>query len=155
MKRFPTIDHIRDAGIMTKEEQEIIESTSKHMQWAIPLEWITRGLAEDVKGGRVQPPLAAHMQRSLNEYNMSFRKLFCYDWVNIPLVYTQVVALAVYTYFTCCLITRQFTSAWPVDFYVPIFTILQLFFYMGWFKVGKHIMKPFGKLIPYCQKTYL
>ncbi|KAB0404870.1 hypothetical protein E2I00_001660, partial [Balaenoptera physalus] len=34
--------------------------------------------------------------------------LFHYDWISVPLVYTQVVTIAVYSYFLACLIGRQF-----------------------------------------------
>ena len=53
----------------------------------------------------------------------------------------QVTTLAVYTFFGGCIIGRQFldpTQNYPghnVDLYVPVFTILQFFFYMGWLKV--------------------
>lgn len=53
----------------------------------------------------------------------------------------QVVTLAVYTFFFACLIGRQFldpTQGYPghdLDLYVPVFTLLQFFFYSGWLKV--------------------
>lgn len=53
----------------------------------------------------------------------------------------QVVTLAVYTFFFACLIGRQFldpTRGYPghdLDLYVPVFTLLQFFFYSGWLKV--------------------
>ncbi len=53
----------------------------------------------------------------------------------------QVVSLAVYSFFLVCLIGRQFLDpgqGYPghdLDLYVPIFTLLQFFFYAGWLKV--------------------
>lgn len=53
----------------------------------------------------------------------------------------QVVTLAVYTFFFACLIGRQFLDpargyqGHDLDLYVPIFTLLQFFFYAGWLKV--------------------
>ena len=35
------------------------------------------------------------------------RKLFCHDWVSVPLVYSQVTAIATYGYFTFALFGRQ------------------------------------------------
>lgn len=52
-----------------------------------------------------------------------------------------MVTLAVYSFFLVCLIGRQFldpTQGYPghdLDLYVPIFTLLQFFFYAGWLKV--------------------
>lgn len=96
------------------------------------------------------------------KYPQFFRKIYCYDWVCIPLVYTQVTSLATYGYFLFCLLGRQFLdpaknypysqvsftnliclncdlklkSVFQIDFYIPVFTILQFLFYVGWFKVG-------------------
>lgn len=53
----------------------------------------------------------------------------------------QVVTLAVYTFFFACLIGRQFLdptvgyAGHDLDLYIPIFTLLQFFFYAGWLKV--------------------
>lgn len=48
----------------------------------------------------------------------------------------QVVTLAVYTFFLACLIGRQFHAGSDLDLYVPVFTLLQFFFYAGWLKVS-------------------
>ena len=69
------------------------------------------------------------------------------------MVYTQVVTLATYLFFIFTVIGRQRLEApahkpgeymrsgrlpLEIDLYIPIFTILQFFFYMGLLKV-KHI----------------
>jgi len=50
--------------------------------------------------------------------------LICYGWINIPLVYTQVVTLAVYAYFLACLFGRQYLlpTQYKVEggHYVPV-----------------------------------
>lgn len=54
----------------------------------------------------------------------------------------QVVTLAVYTYFATTLISQQFLDptknydGYETDFYIPIFTMLQFVFYMGWLKAS-------------------
>ena len=74
-----------------------------------------------------------------------------YDWVSLPLVYTQVVTLAVYTFFLASLMGRQFLDpaqqipGHEADMVVPVFTFLQFFFYMGWFKVAEALINPFGE----------
>lgn len=53
----------------------------------------------------------------------------------------QVVTIAVYTFFVTCLIGRQFLdpaqgyAGHELDLGVPVFTLLQFFFYVGWLKV--------------------
>ena len=58
-----------------------------------------------------------------------------------------MVTLAVYTFFLSSLMGRQFidpdVSDMP-DLYVPVFTFLQFFFYMGWLKVAEALINPFG-----------
>ncbi|KAE8300968.1 Bestrophin-2 Vitelliform macular dystrophy 2-like protein 1 [Larimichthys crocea] len=77
--------------------------------------------------------------------------LFHYDMISVPLVYTQVVTLAVYSFFLVCLIGRQFLDpsqgyqGHDLDLYVPIFTLLQFFFYAGWLKVAEQLINPFGE----------
>ncbi|KAF2899517.1 hypothetical protein ILUMI_06652 [Ignelater luminosus] len=73
--------------------------------------------------------------------------LLDYDWINIPLVYTQVVTLAVYTYFVTTLIGRQWIEPHnkeDVDLYFPALAVLEFFFYMGWLRVAETLINPFG-----------
>lgn len=70
--------------------------------------------------------------------------------MSIPLVYTQVVTLATYSFFAVALIGRQYIEGvekqfqLKIDKYVPIFTILQFFFFMGLLKVAEQLINPFG-----------
>jgi bestrophin, other len=84
--------------------------------------------------------------------------LWSYDWVSIPLVYTQVstlfavivvaelmrlqvVTIATYSFFLAALVGRQYVAGankpfqMEIDTYIPVFTILQFFFFMGLLKV--------------------
>lgn len=64
-----------------------------------------------------------------------------YDWVDIPLVYTQVVTLATYGYFAFCLLARQSLLAQgpELDLVFPLFTALEFLFFVGWMKVGEDL----------------
>ncbi|KAL4660251.1 bestrophin-3-like [Arapaima gigas] len=152
-KRFPTMDHVVEAGFMTPEERKIFENLkSPHLKYWVPVVWFTNLASKARKEGRIQE--SVDLQTILNEMN-KFRTwcstLFGYDWVGIPLVYTQVVTLAVYTFFFACIIGRQFLDparGYPghdLDLYVPIFTLLQFFFYSGWLKVAEQLINPFGE----------
>lgn len=47
-----------------------------------------------------------------------------------------------------CLISRQFLhkpQTAELDMYIPVFTILQFVFYMGWLKVAETLINPFGE----------
>ncbi|XP_029018736.1 bestrophin-3-like [Betta splendens] len=152
-KRFPTMDHVVEAGFMTPEERKVYDNIrSPHLKYWIPVVWFSNLASKARQEGRVQDSI--DLQNLLNELN-HFRTwcatLFGYDWVGVPLVYTQVVTLAVYTFFFACLIGRQFLDpargyqGHDLDLYVPIFTLLQFFFYAGWLKVAEQLINPFGE----------
>uniref|UniRef100_H2Z0R0 Bestrophin homolog n=1 Tax=Ciona savignyi TaxID=51511 RepID=H2Z0R0_CIOSA len=89
--------------------------------------------------------------QELNTYRTHCGSLVNYDWISVPLVYTQVVTVAVYMFFVSTLLSRQYLdptmnyTGHEVDLYVPIFTICQFFFYMGWLKVAEQLINPFGE----------
>ncbi|XP_070785086.1 bestrophin-3-like [Enoplosus armatus] len=152
-KRFPTMEHVVEAGFMTPEERKVFENIrSPHLKYWIPVVWFSNLASKARQEGRIQDNI--NLQNILNEMNL-FRTwcatLFGYDWVGIPLVYTQVVTLAVYTFFFACLIGRQFLDpaqkyqGHDLDLYVPVFTLLQFFFYSGWLKVAEQLINPFGE----------
>jgi len=70
--------------------------------------------------------------------------IFRHDWIGIPLVYTQTVAIVVYGYFLFALFGHPYTGK-SIDLYVPWLTILQFIFYVGWFNVARDLMHPFGE----------
>ena len=73
------------------------------------------------------------------------------------MVYTQVVTLATYLFFIFTIIGRQKLEGYneykrmpsgrislDIDLYIPIYTVLQFFFYMGLLKVAEQLINPFG-----------
>ena len=90
--------------------------------------------------------LIAMIGEILNIRNM-LHSLLCYEWINVPLVYTQVVTIAVYSFFIASLLGSQ--SLEPeadnkerrIDLYLPVFTILKFIFYIGWLKVAETLSK--------------
>uniref|UniRef100_A0A914ZBM9 Bestrophin homolog n=1 Tax=Panagrolaimus superbus TaxID=310955 RepID=A0A914ZBM9_9BILA len=89
---------------------------------------------------------------------MDFRgtvlKLSIYDWIPIPLVYTQVVGLTVRAYFVVALFGRQYLQNEEIiktnknlsklDMFLPIMTIIEFMLYMGLAKVAEVMLNPFG-----------
>jgi hypothetical protein len=66
----------------------------------------------------------------------------------IPLVYVQVVTLAVYSFFFTAVISKQPTVPNDQQYSfldnLPFFITLQFVFYMGWLKVAETMINPFG-----------
>ncbi|XP_028328991.1 bestrophin-4 [Gouania willdenowi] len=152
-KRFPTLEHIVEAGFMTTQELNKFESLhSDFNKYWMPLTWFTNLASRAREEGRVRDDIALRLlMDELNKYRAKCSLLFHYDWISIPLVYTQVVTIAVYSFFAFCVIGRQFLnpakgySDHKIDMYVPVFTLMQFFFYTGWLKVGELIINPFGE----------
>ncbi len=46
--------------------------------------------------------------QAVNQFRNLLGLLACYDWVTIPLVYTQVAHISVRAYFIICLMARQY-----------------------------------------------
>ncbi|XP_038640794.1 bestrophin-2 [Scyliorhinus canicula] len=153
IKRFPTMDHVVEAGFMTRDERKKYESLhSPYNKYWIPCVWFTNLAAKGRKEGRIRDDNALKLlMEELNTFRAKCSLLFHYDWISIPLVYTQVVTIAVYSFFMTCLIGRQFLdpaqgyAGHDIDLYVPVFTLLQFFFYAGWLKVAEQLINPFGE----------
>ncbi|XP_035494456.2 bestrophin-2 [Scophthalmus maximus] len=152
-KRFPTMDHVVEAGFMTREERKKFEGLhSPYNKYWIPCVWFTNLAAVARCEGRIKDDHTLKLLlEELNAFRGKCSMLFHYDMISVPLVYTQVVTLAVYSFFLVCLIGRQFldpSQGYPghdLDLYVPIFTLLQFFFYAGWLKVAEQLINPFGE----------
>ncbi|XP_029440972.1 bestrophin-2 [Rhinatrema bivittatum] len=152
-KRFPTIDHVVEAGFMTRHERKKYESLrSSYNKYWIPCVWFANLAAQARKEGRIPDEQGLKLlMEELNAFRGQCGMLFHYDWISVPLVYTQVVTIAVYSFFLVCLIGRQFLDpaqgyrGHDLDLYVPVFTLLQFFFYAGWLKVAEQLINPFGE----------
>ncbi|CAH0721683.1 unnamed protein product, partial [Brenthis ino] len=160
-KRFPTLDNLVEAGLLLDNEKTILENLndkfpkpSKH--W-LPIVWATSIVTRARKEGRIRDDFAVKtIIDELNKFRGQAGLLLSYDTISVPLVYTQVVTIAVYSYF----ITSALGSQWidnklqshsssvyisNIDLYFPIFTTLEFFFYMGWLKVAESLINPFGE----------
>ncbi|XP_045075080.1 LOW QUALITY PROTEIN: bestrophin-2-like [Coregonus clupeaformis] len=153
-KRFPTMEHLVRAGLMTAEEhRQLEELPSPHNKFWVPCMWFVNLALRARTEGRINNDVA--LSAILNELitlRTQCLKLYSYDWISLPLVYTQVVTVAVYSFFLACLIGRQFLetplrgyAGHDIDLYLPVFTLLQFFFYMGWLKVAEQLINPFGE----------
>ncbi|XP_050362805.1 bestrophin-4 isoform X2 [Nymphalis io] len=160
-KRFPTLNNLVEAGLLLENEKTILDNLndkfpkpSKH--W-MPIVWATSIVTRARKEGRIRDDFAVKtIIDELNKFRGQAGLLLSYDTISVPLVYTQVVTIAVYSYF----ITSALGSQWvdnklqshsssvyisSIDLYFPIFTTLEFFFYMGWLKVAESLINPFGE----------
>uniref|UniRef100_A0A3Q3BF91 Bestrophin homolog n=1 Tax=Kryptolebias marmoratus TaxID=37003 RepID=A0A3Q3BF91_KRYMA len=150
-KRFPTMEHLVHALMTSEELRHLEDLPSPHNKFWVPCMWFVNLALRARTDGRINNDVALTAILTLNSLRARCMKLYGYDWISLPLVYTQVVTVAVYSFFLACLIGRQFldpSQGYPghdVDFYLPVFTLLQFFFYVGWLKVAEQLINPFGE----------
>ncbi|KAI6236016.1 Bestrophin-like protein [Aphelenchoides besseyi] len=150
LKRFPTDRHLVMSKLMTEEEFDLFTNMdAPHGKWFVPLMWMLNLIKQEKRRGRIDSVQLQMLLDQLFKFRDGFAMLYVYDWVKIPLVYTQVVAIATYGYFFICLLGRQpkldiKSMQTEITILFPIFTTFQMLFYVGWLKVGQFLMNPFG-----------
>lgn len=180
-KRFPSYESMVDQGILTQKESNKIEKLDKTLEgkhqivW-YPIQWACALLQKVHKSGVL--PSELHFWYLIKECIKISRLnsiLILILQINIPLVYTQVVTIAVYSYFLASLFGSQYLQPTAymaagtkyvavesgaaiadtvnlvgydttlVDTYIPIFNILEFVFYVGWLQVAVALINPFGE----------
>ncbi|XP_037900552.1 bestrophin-3 isoform X2 [Glossina fuscipes] len=155
-RRFPTTQHLVDAGLMHESEMKIFESLNQKSpmsKYWMPLVWATNIINRARKDGLIASDhIVQTILMELSDIRRRLGGLIGYDTVCVPLVYTQVVTLVLYTYFIAALLGRQMCPELPnrdgkedSDLYFPLFTVLQFVFYVGWLKVAEVLINPFGE----------
>ncbi|XP_054269172.1 bestrophin-4 isoform X2 [Macrosteles quadrilineatus] len=158
-KRFPTIDHFVEAGLLLENEKAIIVDLNnkfpRHSKHWLPIVWAASIVTRARKEGRIRDDFAVKtIIDEINRFRGQCGLLLNYDSISVPLVYTQVVTLATYSFFITSVLGRQWLDIEeghlksrrnPIDYYFPVLTTLQFFFYMGWLKVAESLINPFGE----------
>ncbi|GMS96232.1 hypothetical protein PENTCL1PPCAC_18407 [Pristionchus entomophagus] len=147
-KRFPTMDTVVTGRFMLQHEKERFESIddkyAKHwmpFQWAISLANYAR--RKELVDSEIRIDTLINEIKTFRTQMATLRN---YDWVPLPVMYPQLVVLAVHTYFFLSLISRQFVDSESViDIYFPVMSSLQFVFYIGWMKVAEALLNPMGE----------
>ena len=180
-KRFPTYEYLVETGLMTERELKKLEKLDKlteglHATSWYPIQWAQAAIRKAREEGSISSDLLfQELQENLKAISSGNGTLLMYAWVNIPLVYTQLVTIVVHVYILVTLLSRQYltpTRYLPdgpmggfvldpdgttksinlvgyddsnVDYFVPYFTIIQFVFYFGWLNVAETLLNPFGE----------
>ncbi|VDO78491.1 unnamed protein product [Heligmosomoides polygyrus] len=136
---------------MTEEEMEILdEIKDPYSRYWAPIQWSVNLVYECKALGKIEDYyLMNKIVEEISKFRHGLAALLKYDWVPVPLVYPQVIFLAVRFYFVICLFGRQFivTGKNPsgIDLWLPITTMIQFIVYMGWMKVAEALLNPLGE----------
>ncbi|CAL2040836.1 hypothetical protein CAEBREN_00752 [Caenorhabditis brenneri] len=156
-RRFPTMETIVAAGFMNKHELELYNSydtkynSKLGTKYWIPANWALCMTYKARKDGYIESDyFKAQMEAEIRTWRTNIEWVCNYDWVPLPLMYPQLVCLAVNLYFLVSMVARQLVIEKhkivdEVDVYFPVMTFLQFIFYMGWLKVIDVMLNPFGE----------
>eukprot|EP00095_Tigriopus_kingsejongensis_P003438 snap_masked-scaffold110_size354795-processed-gene-2.3 protein:Tk03438 transcript:snap_masked-scaffold110_size354795-processed-gene-2.3-mRNA-1 annotation:"bestrophin 23" len=120
-KRFPTLEHVVDAGLMRPDELkifEVLDEKCSFSKWWMPLVWATNIVAQARQETLIKSdPAVQTILGEISNIRRGLTGVQHYDTISVPLVYTQVVTLAIYSYFGAALIGAQWvTPADPEDY---------------------------------------
>ena len=120
-------------------------------KWWLPIRWSVQILHQAKQDEMIRnAPGYSHLLCRLAEFRNSLTEVTNYCHIPVPLVYTQVVHLAVYVYFAVSLVGEQWII-WrqpgdeEVDLYYPIFMTVRFLFIFGWLRVAETLYNPFGE----------
>ncbi|PIO73407.1 Bestrophin [Teladorsagia circumcincta] len=147
----PEKRRISEEGLMTAREFEEYEkvNTNNAKYW-LPIQWLLSLITLAYEEKRIKGEVIyVSLLDRIAVFRSTLINLWLFDWVPVPLVYTQVVHLTVYSYFVIALFARQYIDRDPlrksIDLYVPIMTVLQFTFFIGWLKVAEVLLNPLGE----------
>ncbi|XP_071527080.1 bestrophin-3-like [Panulirus ornatus] len=153
-KRFPDSQSLVNENFVTGEEREVLVEVAVYgsniAKW-VPLTWCCQLVQSAREEGFLQTDAGKDdLVKEIVDLRRQCEVVLDWHQYNIPLLYTQVVTIAVYTYFLVSLVSEQFLDEslhYPnheVDMVVPIFALLELIFYLGWLKVAVALLNPFS-----------
>lgn len=136
--------NLKNLDSLNKEIPETKGESAPNLFY-VPLMWAIDLVNKAYDEGLIKDDVALKaLILEINNFRGQCGTMICFDWITVPLVYTQVVTIAVYTFFLTCLIGRQHLEIHHGDLYFPLFTFLEFLFIVGWLKVAENLLNPFG-----------
>ena len=113
-RKYKSYEDFVDCGLLTEDERQKLEVADEvsdkkyHSHW-VPMRWAMRAArdAYDRSEGELTDVMLDKIITEMQKYSGNCGTLLCYAWVNIPLVYTQIVTIAVHIYFGVALLGQQ------------------------------------------------
>ena len=142
-KRFPSLKSIVQYGLLRSSEQEKVRES-----WWGPILWSMELLGREEGLYRYGKH---HLLERLTDWKKKLSDVTAYSMAPVPLVYTQVVHLAVYIFFSVSLLADQWII-WrkpgdeEIDVIIfPFFIAFKFLFIFGWLRVAETLYDPFGE----------
>ena len=144
--KFPSLLSLEGENLLTPKEREHLEPLGSFARSQVLLAWFMSAVREHDRtsgeyiGGRSMLPV---FYDELMSFSGNCSRLRLYNARPIPLGYSQIISLCVYTYFIFTLVARQHHGNGAFDS-IPICTVIQFIVYVGWLKVAEEMLYPFG-----------
>uniref|UniRef100_A0A158R640 Bestrophin homolog n=1 Tax=Syphacia muris TaxID=451379 RepID=A0A158R640_9BILA len=122
-KRFPTMKSLIAAGYILEHEKNKLEKYDlKYDKYWVPINWAASIIFTARRSGRITADILVNkLMDEIKAFRSNLQMLCIYDWVPLPLVYPQI------------------------DLILPLMTMLQFIFFVGWMKVAMALLNPFGE----------
>ncbi|KAM3185947.1 hypothetical protein ACTXT7_005345 [Hymenolepis weldensis] len=155
-KRYPFDQILIADGMMTPNELKGLQNSTPKRRatfYAAPLYWAGYLLLDMRASGLIMSDRAVELlYKNIAVIRAKGAKLVVYNMIiNVPLGFTQVATMTIYVYVIASTFSWQFLDVTQrynnrlVDFYIPIFGMLQLIFFLGWINVAEALINPFGE----------
>ncbi|EJW74974.1 hypothetical protein WUBG_14116, partial [Wuchereria bancrofti] len=112
-KRFPTIEALVAAGFMMKHEKEKYDAIQyRYAKYWMPFQWALSLCQEARNQQKISSDvLLEKVGEEIKRFRTNLAILCNFDWVPLPIMYPQLIVLAVHTYFLVGAIARQFITS--------------------------------------------
>uniref|UniRef100_A0AC34FKE6 Bestrophin homolog n=1 Tax=Panagrolaimus sp. ES5 TaxID=591445 RepID=A0AC34FKE6_9BILA len=100
-KRFPTLETLIAAGLLTSAECKLIESINDHYsRYWVPLQWCHQHLCKARADAKIpNDNLLGRTLAEIHTFQQGLATLLKFDWVPVPLIYPQLIFMSVRIYF--------------------------------------------------------
>ena len=87
----------------------------------MPLVWAGKMIGDGVEAGYIQAPAAGGLMAEVARIRQQLQTLLSYDWLSVPLVYTQTVTIATYFYFAAALFGAQWIMPQNKEMFLAVY----------------------------------
>ncbi|KAL5107160.1 Bestrophin-1 [Taenia crassiceps] len=121
-------------------------------EYWVPIQWAVRVVQKTTIHGNIPDiKIMIGVLNELGKFRKQLQLLKTFSSLTMPLVYTQVAVIAVYSYFICQILATQHIERAAnetnpnTSMPVPLFSVFYFIFLVGWLKVALCVMSPFGE----------
>jgi len=152
--KYRNFDVMLQKGWITEEEVQLFRLTKDSMphrsSWWIPSQWAANLLSEAHEKGYVSSDFMwSKCWDELMHMRAQNGKMWDYYIVGVPVLYMQTAVFATYAYVMLILVGQsQFNpdeTSGSINFYFPIFSVVEVVIYVGWLNLSLCLTDPFGR----------